>query len=93
VTFGGYEIHVGVTAGDENLSDAAFAILEDGVADGYDRGGVLGTYLHGAFENPEVCTEVFGVPMPAAMAKATHYQQLASWFERHGRRLDLLGFD
>ena len=93
VTFGGYEIHVGVTAADAALPSAPFATLEDGTTDGFCGDRVIGTYLHGALESAEVCAEVFGVQMPPLADKAVNYQQLALWFERHGRHLDRLGFD
>ena len=92
-TFGGYEIHVGVTVADPAVSTTPFATFEDGTADGFRGGRVIGTYLHGALESAEVCAEVFGIPMPPLADKAAHYQQLALWFERHGRHLDRLGFD
>ena len=31
--------------------------------------GVIGTYLHGAFEHPEVCAEVFGIEAPSATSE------------------------
>ena len=70
VTFGGYEIHVGVTAADAALSPEPFATLEDGTADGFCGDRVIGTYLHGALESAEVCAEVFGVQMPPLADKA-----------------------
>jgi adenosylcobyric acid synthase len=93
VTFEGYEIHVGITAFDTSAPMTPFATLEDGTADGCRGERLLGTYLHGAFENGDVCAEVFGVAMPDAAEKAEHYQQLGRWFEQHGRYLDRLGFD
>jgi adenosylcobyric acid synthase len=93
VTFSGYEIHVGVTAADALVAAAPFATLEDGTTDGFCGDGVMGTYLHGALESSEVCAEIFGVAMPSLADKAVNYQQLALWFERHGRHLDRLGFD
>ena len=93
VTFGGYEIHLGVTAADPAVFAKPFATLEDGTTDGLCGDRVIGTYLHGALESAEVCTEVFGIAMPALADKAVHYQELALWFERHGRHLDRLGFD
>ena len=92
VSFNGYEIHVGVTAADATVSAAPFATLEDGTTDGFCRDRVIATYLHGALESAEVCAEVFGVT-PSVANKAVNYQQLALWFERHGRYLDRLGFD
>lgn len=93
VTFCGYEIHVGVTVVDAEISVVPFATLEDGTPDGFCTDRVMGTYLHGALENAEVCAEVFGVVMPSLAGKTVNYQQLALWFERHGRHLDRLGFD
>jgi adenosylcobyric acid synthase len=93
VTFGGYEIHVGVTTTKEAAGSRPFAMLEDGTADGFQRGAIIGTYLHGAFENREVCAEVLGVTMPVLAEKAAHYQELGRWFAQHGRLLDRLGFD
>ena len=66
MTFGGYEIHVGVTAADAAVSAAPFATLEDGTTDGFRGDRVIGTYLHGALESAEVCAEVFGVADAAA---------------------------
>ncbi len=93
VTFSGYEIHVGVTTADAAWGAEPFATLDDGTTDGFCGDRVLGTYLHGALENADVCAEVFGVQMPALADKAVNYQQLALWFERHGRHLHQLGFD
>jgi cobyric acid synthase len=93
VTFSGYEIHVGVTVADAEISVVPFATLEDGTPDGFRTDRVMGTYLHGALESAEVCAEVFGVVMPSLADKTVNYQQLALWFERHGRHLDRLGFD
>ncbi|MPZ21370.1 MAG: cobyric acid synthase [Luteitalea sp.] len=92
VTFGGYEIHVGVASVESGAARAPFATLDDGETDGLCRDGVMGTYLHGAFESAAVCAEVFGVAPPAS-AKVDHYQRLAAWFAQHGRQLDRLGFD
>jgi adenosylcobyric acid synthase len=93
VPFGGYEIHLGVTTLDRGFVPAPFAQVQDGEADGVWMDGVIGTYLHGAFENPDVCAEVFGVEPPAAASKAEEYRRLAGWLEQHGRHLEELGFD
>jgi adenosylcobyric acid synthase len=92
VRFGGYEIHLGVTTLDRRDQFAPFARLDDGGVDGIRGSGVMGTYLHGAFEHPDVCAEVFGIDAPAAAAKGRQYQRLGAWFEQHARHLDLLGF-
>ena len=93
VTFGGYEIHLGVTMMDAGRPGPPFATLEDGTSEGVCRNGVIGTYLHGALENADVCAEVFGVDGAPTAYKAAQYQRLALWFEQHGRHLDRLGFD
>ena len=70
-----------------------FARLDDGGIDGACGAGVIGTYLHGALEHPEVCAEIFGIGAPSARSKAGQYQRLADWFAAHGRHLDQLGLD
>jgi adenosylcobyric acid synthase len=92
VTFGGYEIHLGVTTLDPSHRATPFAYLNDGRTDGVWVDGIIGTYLHGAFEHVNVCAEVLGVT-PAAVSKTDDYQRLAAWFEQHGRHLGELGLD
>jgi adenosylcobyric acid synthase len=91
VQFGGYEIHLGVTAHENPSSATPFARVADGGDEGIRGEGIVGTYLHGAFEHPGVCAEVFGIPAPAARSKAEQYRKLGIWFEEHGRHLDELG--
>ena len=91
--FNGYEIHLGVTTLDPSERIAPFAHLSEGEADGIRRAGVIGTYLHGSLENPDVCAEVFGIDPPAAASKTNQYQRLAAWFEEHARHLDRLALD
>jgi adenosylcobyric acid synthase len=91
VQFGGYEIHLGVTTLASGSGCTPFATLTDGGDDGVRASGVIGTYLHGALEHPEVCAEVFGIDAPSVLSKAAHYQGLAAWFERHARHVDRLG--
>jgi adenosylcobyric acid synthase len=93
VRFGGYEIHLGVTTLDQGADVVPFARLEDGGVDGVRGAGVIGTYLHGVLEHPDVCAEMFGIPAPAMMAKDGQYQRLAAWFGEHARHLDQLGLD
>lgn len=81
VTFGAYEIHMGVTT--TSATAQPFAMLEGGTADGVRDGRVIGTYLHGALEDGAVCSEVFGVQVPPASARAIEYQRLAEWFNRY----------
>ena len=64
---------------------APFARLTMAASTGVRGAGVIGTYLHGAFEHPDVCAEVFGIDAPSAMSKAAQYQRLAAWFEQHAR--------
>jgi adenosylcobyric acid synthase len=91
VRFGGYEIHLGVTTIDRVAGRQPFARLDDGGVDGVRGAGVIGTYLHGAFEHPGVCAEILRIDAPSAISKADHYQRLAAWFAQHGRHLDQLG--
>jgi adenosylcobyric acid synthase len=91
VPFGGYEIHLGVTTLDRSDDFIPFARLDEGGVDGVRGAGVIGTYLHGAFEHPNVCADVFGIDMPSTASKAVHYERLAAWFGRHARHLDKLG--
>jgi len=88
VSFRAYEIHLGVTKGDVPMQP--FARLADGGADGACGPGVIGTYLHGALENADVCAETFGVEV-GAVSKAAHYRRLGEWFSRYAR-LDLFEF-
>lgn len=74
--FGAYEIHMGRT---EVHGGQPFAFLEGGGVDGTRVEGVLGTYLHGALENPGVLRELFGLDVKALPAFA-HYDRLAEWF-------------
>jgi adenosylcobyric acid synthase len=87
--FTAYEIHMGRTHIERPVP--AFARFEDGRTDGVRLPGVIGTYLHGALENPAVCAELFGVPAPAARTKSADYDRLADWFECHARNLSQLG--
>lgn len=93
VTFGGYEIHVGVTVQEDGPATKPFVTIEDGESEGVCGDRVIGTYLHGAFESADVCAEIFGVDLPAWPVKADQYRRLATWFAQHGRGLDRLGFD
>lgn len=83
-SFDAYEIHAGVTS-IESSTWAPFAELQDGSHDGVRAARAIGTYLHGALEDPRVCAEVFGVVPPPAVSKADHYARLADWFDAHAR--------
>ena len=78
--FRAYEIHMGVTA--INAEADPFAVLDDGRVDGICIGRIVGTYLHGVFENPEVLEEVLGHPVrqDCNQNKSAHYDRLADWF-------------
>ncbi len=56
LTVEGYEIHMGESVIMED--GQPFCILEDGRADGCVSGRVLGTYLHGIFENTGLVEEL-----------------------------------
>lgn len=54
--FTGYEIHMGVTSGEEY----PFAKLDAGIADGCCRDNICGSYLHGIFDSREVSEALVG---------------------------------
>ena len=85
VEFQAYEIHLGSTTADALCTPCTpFAFFDDGTCDGMRGQGVIGTYLHGSFENAGVCSEVFGVNVPADRARGD-YLRLADWLERDYR--------
>jgi adenosylcobyric acid synthase len=81
-----YEIHLGETTLFEPLPP--FATLDDGTADGARGDRVLGTYLHGAFEQAALCEEVFGVPLLPPASAAEEHAALARWFSASAERLE-----
>ncbi len=83
--FHAYEIHLGVTTVD--TPSQPFARLDDGRGDGACAPGIVGTYLHGAFEDERVCEETFGVTVDA-FSKAAQYRRLGEWFAQHATRVD-----
>jgi adenosylcobyric acid synthase len=91
VRFGAYEIHLGVTTLDPAAALAPFASLSSGAPEGARATGVVGTYLHGALENAEVCAEIFGVEPPARASKAIEYRRMAEWFATYARHRGELG--
>ena len=84
-TFGAYEIHLGATTWAAHALPG-FARLEDGTAEGVRGDRVLGTYLHGAFEDPQLCAELFGVPVDTGPGRAAENAALANWFERYAEK-------
>ncbi len=78
--FSAYEIHLGETT--MLCSDPApFALLDDGTPDGLRSGTAIGTYLHGALEDPGVLAELGIV---ATSVSAPSYDPLADWFAPYG---------
>jgi adenosylcobyric acid synthase len=76
--FRAYEIHMGRT----ELNGAEPFALVEGRPEGARRPGVLGTYLHGALEDPGVLEELLGVRVERPSKEAI-YDRLAWWFEEH----------
>jgi adenosylcobyric acid synthase len=85
-TFSAYEIHLGETVID-GTDDEAFAFLEDGRREGLRGDRIVGTYLHGAFEHPEVLAEI-GIAPDTPPISST--EALADWFGPFGRRFEEL---
>jgi adenosylcobyric acid synthase len=80
--FRAYEIHTGVT---ECTADCSpFASFADGKQDGCRLGGVMGTYLHGAFDHPAVVREILGLTVEP-IDKDETYDRLADWLVAHSR--------
>jgi adenosylcobyric acid synthase len=79
--------------------DSPFAWIE-GRGEGFRQDGVIGTYLHGALESPDLLGELLadlarkrGKPGPSlaeARPKDADYDRLADWFEQHA---DLARFE
>ena len=89
VQLSGYEIHMGETSIEGRLPP--FAHFDDGSAEGVRLPRLIGTYLHGAFEQRDVCVDVFGVEPPAVPSKAEQYERLADWFDQHVRNWSATG--
>ena len=83
IPFRGYEIHMGITT----LDDAGrpFAHLENGTRDGVRLPRIIGTYLHGAFENREVLEEILQRRLTGVVPESrdAQYERMADWFEEH----------
>ena len=91
----GYEIHMGETirAGDNEAFEGEGAVSEDGL--------VIGTYLHGLFENPSAVRALLtylyrkknlDFEMDATEKDRDVYEDLAAEFERHVRLDPILAF-
>jgi len=90
VEFAAYEIHMGETV--PACGDRPFAWI-GGRGEGHRADGVLGTYLHGALEHPELLDALLvetaerrgkSVPGPkSAGSKEANYDRLADWFEQN----------
>ena len=78
----GYEIHHGQTQGHPAMLAAGVTLREPMPAMAWQngQGNVLGTYLHGLFENPAVLQALFGAQVPTL---ETVFDGLASYIERH----------
>ena len=93
VPFRAYEIHMGKTA--PHAGKAPFAMV-NGKPEGHRGDRVIGTYLHGALEYPDVLRSLLaqvaerrGKEIPAIssrVSKDEHYDRLADWFEQHADR-------
>jgi adenosylcobyric acid synthase len=75
--FQAYEIHMGETA---RLAEAPCFAYLDGAPEGIEWNGCVGTYLHGALEDPIVIEEYLGYRAPREAGKAEVYNRLAEWF-------------
>jgi len=78
----GYEIHMGESRG--AALDRPALSLDDGRPDGAMSadGRILGTYLHGLFEEPEACTALLRWAGLAAPVAIDHAQQREQMLER-----------
>jgi adenosylcobyric acid synthase len=85
--FEAYEIHMGET--ERPPGAAPFATIA-GIEEGIRSDRCLGTYLHGALENPGVIEEVFNFRPDPGPTKEQMYDRLACWFEQHA---DLRAFE
>ncbi len=78
----GYEIHHGQSQGHSAMLAAGHVLREvmPGLAWQDGSGQVLGTYLHGLFEQPAVLQALFGAEVPTL---ETVFEGLADFVERH----------
>jgi adenosylcobyric acid synthase len=79
----GYEIHHGQTAQHPAMAaagDVARPVLPNGLAWQNGAGNVLGVYLHGLFEDPQVLQALFGASAPTLDSV---FDGLADFIEKH----------
>ena len=82
-SFHAYKIHMGETTHSANAPCFSYV---DGAPEGLEWNRCLGTYLHGAWEDPAVIEEYLGYRSPDAPNKAEIYNRLADWFDRYADR-------
>jgi adenosylcobyric acid synthase len=87
--FSAYEIHLGESKY-HGPRAKPFATLDDGSTDGIRCGRIVGTYLHGTFEDTGVLAE-FGIT--GKMRTGPGYDRLADWFEPFSPQFDELFLD
>jgi len=79
----GYEIHHGQTAPHAAMAaagDVAKPVMPDALAWQNPGGNVLGLYLHGMFEDPQVLQALFGASVPTLDSV---FEGLADFIEQH----------
>jgi adenosylcobyric acid synthase len=86
-SFHAYEIHMGET---KCFGGAPCFAYVKGAPEGIEWNRCLGTYLHGAFEDPAVIEEYLERRPLAEPDKAEVYERLADWFGQHA---DLMLFE
>jgi adenosylcobyric acid synthase len=79
-SFQAYEIHMGETT---CLADAPCFAYVNGEPEGMEWNRCLGTYLHGALEDPAVVEEYLGHRLAAQPSKTEVYDPLADWFGQY----------
>jgi adenosylcobyric acid synthase len=82
IEFQAYEIHMGVTV---RIRPSPNPLPEGEGFIGDRRSRVIGTYLHGAFENKAVLEELLGKTLADVSIhnKDSQYDRLAEWFAQH----------
>lgn len=90
VQVSGYEIHHGQTQAHTAMAAAGQVAHEvmPGLAWQNDAGNVMGSYLHGLFEDPAVLHALFGAQTPTL---ETVFEGLADYLDQHMRREVLQG--